>query len=270
MARTLRIALGIEYDGSAFTGWQVQPHGRSVQASVEQALAKVADHPVRVVAAGRTDRGVHALAQVVHFDSDAVRRPRAWVLGANSGLPAEVGILWAREVPDDFHARFSALERSYSYLILNRSVRSALLRDRAAWELKLLDEARMQAAARLLLGEHDFSSFRAAGCQAGTPVRQLRVLNVSRHDELVQIDVTANAFLQHMVRNLVGALMRVGAGEAPPQWVESLLGRRDRRFGAPTAPAAGLYLRDVRYPAAFDLPRQDFRAWPPLPPARSR
>lgn len=253
----MRWALGIEYDGSAFSGWQLQAHARSVQGVVQQALSAVADHPVQVVAAGRTDSGVHALAQVVHFDSEAPRRARSWVLGANSRLPRDVSLLWAQEVPAEFHARFSALERGYHYVILNRRVRSSLLRERSHWELRPLDEARMQSAADLLLGEHDFSAFRAASCQAGTPVRELRTLDVARQGSLIHIHISANAFLQHMVRNIAGALLRVGAGEQPPQWVASLLAGKDRRLAAPTAPAAGLYLQHIRYPAAFGLPRPE-------------
>ena len=250
----MRWALGIEYDGSAFAGWQRQPGARTVQSELDRALAAVADAPVQAVCAGRTDRGVHAAWQVVHFDSAAPRRPRAWVLGANSRLPPDANVLWAREVPDDFHARFSALARSYRYVILNRPVRSGLLRDRACWVHRPLDETRMREAAARLEGEHDFSAFRAAACQAGHAVRRIRRLAVTRQGPLVTLEVTANAFLQHMVRNIAGALMRVGAGDRDPQWIAALLEGRDRRLAGPTAPAAGLYLRDVRYPAAYGLP----------------
>ncbi|HUO83058.1 MAG TPA: tRNA pseudouridine(38-40) synthase TruA [Gammaproteobacteria bacterium] len=250
----MRWALGVEYDGSAYAGWQQQPGARSVQSVLDRALSAVADGPVHAVCAGRTDRGVHATGQVVHFDSAALRRPRAWVLGANSALPPDANILWAREVPDSFHARFSAIARSYRYVILNRPVRSGLLRDRSYWVHRPLDETRMRAAAAALEGEHDFSAFRAASCQAGHAVREIRRVGVTRQGPLVLVDITANAFLQRMVRNIAGALVRVGTGEEAPQWIAALLEGRDRRLAGPTAPAAGLYLREVRYPAAYGLP----------------
>ncbi|WP_297527081.1 tRNA pseudouridine(38-40) synthase TruA [Thiohalobacter sp.] len=249
-----RIALGIEYDGSAFNGWQSQPHAPSVQDAVEAALSRVADHRVRVVCAGRTDTGVHATAQVVHFDTHAVRERHAWVLGGNANLPDTVSILWAREVADDFHARFSARTRSYRYVILRRAARPALLARRVSWVHKALDVAPMQAAARHLLGEHDFSAFRALACQAKHPVRTIHRLELSEAGPFIHLDIEANAFLHHMVRNIAGTLMAVGSGERSPDWVAEVLAARDRALAGITAPPDGLYLVGVRYPQAFGLP----------------
>ena len=249
-----RIAVGIEYDGSAYAGWQSQPAAPSVQALTEQALARLAAEPVALVCAGRTDAGVHALGQVAHFDTSAVRSMRSWVLGANSELPPDVSLSWAQPVPEHFHARFSAEARTYRYLILNRDTRSALSARRATWVHRALNVERMSAAAVLLEGEHDFSAFRAAGCQAKSPVRRLARLSVQRTGEWVVIEATANAFLHHMVRNIAGLLMVVGKGDAPPQWATEVLAARDRTRSAATAPAAGLYFMAVRYPQAFGLP----------------
>jgi tRNA pseudouridine38-40 synthase len=248
-----RIAAGVEYCGAAYCGWQSQPAAPSVQAQVEQALSRIAAAPVAVVCAGRTDAGVHGLAQVIHFDTDAVRTPRAWVLGANTHLPADISVRWARAVPDDFHARFSATARSYRYLILNRSVRSAISGGLALCVYQPLDEHAMQAAASLLVGQHDFSAFRAAECQARSPVRTVRSLTVRRQGETLVIEVTANAFLHHMVRNIVGTLLVVGKGEAPPARAGEQLESRDRASGGATAPAHGLYLSGVEYPPQFGL-----------------
>ena len=237
-----RIALGLEYDGSTFAGWQSQSHARGVQASVEQALSVVADHAVSVVAAGRTDAGVHAAMQVVHFDSDARRTDRSWVLGANTNLPSEVSVLWAREVPSAFHARYSATARRYVYVIQNRLPRPALVANRVCWVREHLDQERMHAAAQALIGEHDFSSFRAAECQARTPMRNVYEIGVRRHGEFVILTVMANAFLHHMVRNIAGVVIAVGTGERPTSWVDEVLAARDRTRGGVTAPAGGLYL----------------------------
>ena len=250
----MRIALCAEYDGSDFSGWEAQPHARTVQATLEQALARVADRPVATVCAGRTDARVHALAQVVHFDSDAERAPHEWVLGANSNLPADVSVRWAQPVGEDFHARYSAECRHYRYLILNRRERPALLRARAAWERAPLDVERMQAAAAHLVGEHDFTSFRAAACQAKNPVRTLVHLEIQRRGALVAIDVAANAFLQHMVRNIAGMLVAVGNGRREPAWAGELLAARDRTRGEATASAQGLYLARIDYPPEHALP----------------
>ena len=250
----MRIALCAEYDGSDFSGWEAQPRARTVQATLEEALSRVADRPIATVCAGRTDAGVHALAQVVHFDTEAERAPHAWVLGANSNLPADVSVRWARPVDEAFHARYSAVCRHYRYLILNRRERPALLRHRAAWERAPLDVARMQAGAGHLVGEHDFTSFRAAACQAKSPVRTVVRLEVERRGALVAIDISANAFLQHMVRNVAGALLAIGAGKREPAWAGELLAARDRTRGEATAPAAGLYLARIDYPSGHDLP----------------
>jgi len=249
-----RIAVGIEYDGSAYCGWQAQPALASVQAVAEEALSRIAAAPVALVCAGRTDAGVHALGQVAHFDTEATRPMRSWVLGANSELPPDVSLRWALVVPEHFHARYSAEARTYRYLVLNRGVRSALQRARAAWVHRPLDVTAMAAAARALEGEHDFSAFRAAECQAKSPVRRLESLRVERQGERVWIEATANAFLHHMVRNLVGVLLQVGRGEAEPGWAAQVLAGRDRTRAAATAPAHGLYLWHVRYPPEFALP----------------
>jgi len=256
----MRIAMGVEYDGTVFCGWQHQDHCRSVQQAVEAALSKVADHPVRTVCAGRTDTGVHATAQVIHFDSEAVRPEHAWVMGGNVNLPRAVSLRWARVVDEDFHARYSATARTYRYLILNRGQRPALLRRRVCWEHRPLDAERMQAAGELLLGEHDFSAFRAAGCQARHPVRTIERLEVARTGELIRIDVTANAFLHHMVRNIAGTLIKVGRGERPVEWVAEVLAGRDRTAAGVTAPPEGLYFVQVVYPERFGLPGEP--VWP--------
>ncbi len=252
----MRIALGIEYDGSGFCGWQTQQRGRTVQGCVEAALAKVANEPVRVVCAGRTDAGVHATGQVIHFDTNVSRSPRSWVLGTNVNLPADISVCWAQPVNDDFHARFQAHERRYRYVILNRMTRPALLRNRVCWIHQSLACELMSEAARPLLGEHDFSSFRAASCQAKHAVRTLINLEVQRSGDYVYIDVTANAFLYHMVRNLAGVLMAIGHGEQPASWAREVLEARDRTVGGVTAPAAGLYFVGVLYPQSFALPEQ--------------
>jgi tRNA pseudouridine38-40 synthase len=249
-----RFAAGVEYDGRAYSGWQVQPALNTVQDVVQRALARVADSPVECTCAGRTDAGVHALAQVAHFDSDAVRGERAWRLGANTYLPSDVSVVWVREVPAHFHARYSALARSYRYVIHNRDSRPALASGRATWERRPLDVARMHAAAQSLLGEHDFSSFRAIECQAKSPVRRVDRLDVTRDGEWVMLDITANAFLHHMVRNIAGLLLSVGHGESDPERVAAVLAARDRRINAATAPPDGLYLAAVRYPPEFGLP----------------
>lgn len=257
----MRIAAGVEYDGSGFHGWQRQVGQRSVQACLEEALSRVADQPVHVVTAGRTDAGVHAAGQVVHFDCAAQRPMRAWVRGATTRLPRDIAVLWAREVPDDFNARFAALERRYCYVILNRPVRPALLRGRVTFEYRVLDEARMQAGADMLVGSHDFSAFRAAACQARSPRRELYCLEVRREGALVTIRAHANAFLHHMVRNLAGVLMTIGAGEREPGWAREVLDGRARALGGVTAPPDGLYLEAVRYPARFRLPESPGSEW---------
>ena len=256
----MRLALGVEYDGSQFAGWEAQPGRRTVQESVETALSSVADGPVRVVCAGRTDAGVHAWGQVVHCDLPVQRAERAWLLGGNANLPPDVAFTWAKPVPADFDARRSALRRHYRYLIYCHPLRPALLRDRVCWECRPLDEERMQVGGDLLLGEHDFSAFRAAACQARSPVRRIERLEVSRRDRLISIDVVANAFLHHMVRNIAGVLISIGLGKNPPDWARQVLEGRDRRLGGVTAQPQGLYLVRVEYPGHFGVPTV-----PPLP-----
>ncbi|MEX0373961.1 tRNA pseudouridine(38-40) synthase TruA [Spiribacter pallidus] len=249
-----RIALGIEYDGAEYSGWQRQAHARSVQAALEGAISAVACHPVEVAAAGRTDAGVHALGQVVHFDTAAKRPDRAWVRGVNSHLPADIGVRWVAHPGAGFDARRSGLARRYQYLLQDTPLRPVLARQRVGWTWQSMDVAAMAAAAAPLIGEHDFSSFRAAGCQAPHAVRRLLRLDVYRQGGVVVFDVEANAFLHHMVRNLVGSLMQVGSGERSSDWLAEVLAARDRRRAGVTAPAAGLYLLGVRYPPGFGLP----------------
>jgi len=249
-----RIAVGIEYDGSGFAGWQSQPTVRTVQQVLESALGAVAAEPVSLVAAGRTDAGVHARAQVAHFDTHAERSPRGWILGANTEAPPDVALSWVQPVPAHFHARYSATARVYRYLILNRTARSALYAARAAWVTRTLDARAMAEAAELLVGEHDFSAFRSSECQAKSPVRRLTRLAVERRGDWIVIEAVANAFLHHMVRNLAGLLIAVGKGDERPGWARTVLEGRDRTRAAATAPAAGLCLWEVLYPAAFGLP----------------
>jgi tRNA pseudouridine38-40 synthase len=252
-----RIALGIEYLGSRYAGWQFQQHALSVQQVVEEALSRVADHPLRVHCAGRTDAGVHALAQVVHFETAAQRPLRAWTLGVNAHLPDDVSIRWAQPVRPDFHARFSAQARHYRYLIIRRPVRTALWHQRALWTHRALEVARMQGAAQALIGRHDFTSFRALGCQAKSPVRTLHRLELLERGPLLELRVCADGFLHHMVRNIVGVLLAIGRGEAAVNWTTELLALRDRSRGGVTAPAHGLYLTQVDYSAADGIPTPD-------------
>ncbi|MGS0996932.1 tRNA pseudouridine(38-40) synthase TruA [Rhodanobacter sp. UC4451_H18] len=252
----MRIALGIEYDGTDFFGWQRLTEGPSVQGAVEEALSKVAAHPVLVSCAGRTDAGVHGRCQVVHFDTDARRELRGWVLGACSNLPASVAVLWAQPVPDSFHARFSARSRRYRYHILNRPVRAALDARYVTWERLPLDAQRMHEAAQSLLGEHDFSAFRALSCQAPHPRRSVLEISVRREGEHVMLEIEANAFLHHMVRNIAGSLLLVGRGEQPVEWMAELLAARDRQVAGPTAPASGLTFIGPRYEAHWGLPTE--------------
>jgi tRNA pseudouridine38-40 synthase len=260
----MKIAAVIEYCGSRYSGWQHQPHARSIQQQVETALRRVADHTVQVQCAGRTDTGVHALHQVIHFETDAVRTGHAWVAGGNTYLPEHISILWAQPVADDFHARYAALRRSYRYVILNRTTRPGLNPELVAWEYRPLDARRMNQAAAALIGEHDFSAFRAAGCQAKVPIRNVHRLNVFRAGEYVVIEITANAYLQHMVRNIAGVLMAIGAGEKPIEWAGQVLEGRDRTQGGVTAPAGGLYLTCVEYPEKYGIPEPVPDCWPLL------
>lgn len=256
----MRIALGVEYDGSWYHGWQRQSNGVSIQATLEEAVSRVADHPVQLVCAGRTDAGVHATAQVVHFDTESVRDSRAWILGSNSNLPPHVSVLWAQPVAEAFHARFRAEWRSYRYIILNRFTRPSLhARYATGWHRPLNAEL-MHEAGHCLLGEHDFSAYRASECQAKTPVKTVHELTITRSGNWIYLDVRANGFLHHMVRNIAGVLMRVGAGEQPPEWPRQVLESRRRELGGITAPPNGLYLTGVGYPRHFDIP-----APPPAP-----
>jgi len=250
----MRIALGIEYDGTSYNGWQRQKTGLGVQQRLEEALTIVANEDVGVICAGRTDTGVHASGQVIHFDTNSERSNRGWLLGANSNLPSDVTVVWAQPVDEEFHARFSATARSYRYVILNRLQRSALHRNRAWWVYEPLDAARMHEAAQQLVGRHDFSAFRAAACQAKSPVREIRHIAVSRSDNWLTLEVTANAFLQHMVRNIAGTLAAVGQGEQNIDWVTTVLESRDRKAGGLAAPPHGLTLVGVEYPESFGLP----------------
>lgn len=255
-AQMQRIALGIEYNGSAFNGYQLQAAGtRTVQGELEQAISKVANQEVRLTCAGRTDTGVHATGQVVHFDTTAERELKAWVLGGNVNLPRDISVNWAHEVSDDFSARFSATSRSYRYILLNRRVRPAIFQHNVAWIFEQLDAAKMNTAAQHLLGEHDFSAFRSSQCQATHAIREMQNIRVNREGEYVILDIQANAFLHHMVRNIMGTLLMVGKGEQSPDWLAEILRAKDRRQAGITASAAGLYLVNVEYPSSFGLPR---------------
>ena len=253
----MRIALGVEYDGSGFNGWQSQPDVPNVQDTLQAALSGIAGETIAVVAAGRTDTGVHALEQVVHFDTSVERPLTAWVRGTNALLPESVAVLWAHAVPDEFHARFSAQARSYRYLLFNRPVRSAVQHGKAGWFHASLDLDAMREAAQFLLGEHDFSAFRASECQANSAVKNLSQLDIRRHGETIIFNLTANAFLHHMVRNIVGCLVYIGKGKYPPQWLQQVLEGRDRSQAAPTFAPDGLYLRHVAYDVQWGLPQQE-------------
>lgn len=250
----MKFAACIEYDGTFFFGWQRLSHAPSVQEHVERALSQVAAHPVSVVCAGRTDSGVHGIGQVIHFETTAVRPERGWLFGSNAKLPDGIAMRWIQPVAEDFHARFSARSRRYRYIILNRPARPALLANRVCWQHGKLDVEAMHTAAQVLIGEQDFSSFRAAGCQANHALREILALQVTQANNFVYVDIVANAFLHHMVRNIVGSLLKVGAGERPVEWLAELLALRDRTKAGITAPAAGLYFVHVDYPAEFGLP----------------
>lgn len=250
----MRIALGLEYSGVPFTGWQSQADGRGVQDALERALSAVADARVATIAAGRTDTGVHATLQVVHFETEAVRPGNAWVRGVNAHLPSAVAVQWAQPVPAGFHARFAATARHYTYLLVPRATRPALLAGRVGWYHRPLDVDAMREGAAALAGTHDFSAFRAAECQAVSPVKTISQLNIERDGDYVRFDFSANAFLHHMIRNIVGALVYVGAGKHPPGWIAELLEARDRTRAAPTFSADGLYFTGPSYDAQWGLP----------------
>ena len=257
---TLRYGAVVEYDGSQFCGWQRQLHCDAVQQAVEKALSRVADQPLRVACAGRTDTGVHAWHQVIHFDTTALREPRNWVLGANANLPESIRLHWVDTMPAQFHARFSAVSRTYRYLILNRPVKAAVMHSGLSWCRHPLSVQAMAEAAGALIGEQDFSAFRGAGCQSNTPMRNVKSVEVFQQGDIIAIEICANAFLLHMVRNIAGALIAVGRGKQKVGWIIELLAGRDRTQSAETAPAAGLYLIDVGYPEQYQLPYR-------LPPA---
>ena len=250
----MRIALGLEYEGAAFRGWQSQADGGGVQDALEHALSAIAGGTIRAVAAGRTDAGVHATIQVAHFDTEAMRPETAWVRGANALLPQSIAVRWALPIDPSFHARFAATGRRYTYVLLDRAVRPALYAGRVGWYHRPLAIEAMRAAAETLLGSHDFSAFRAAECQAKSPVKRLDLLSVTRDEDMIRFEFHADAFLQHMVRNIVGALVCVGDGRRPIDWLKELLESRDRTRGAPTFAAAGLYLTGIDYPARWNLP----------------
>lgn len=255
----MRIAIGVEYDGRPYSGWQSQADGQTVQDTLQHALSQIAGETIPVIAAGRTDTGVHALEQVVHFDTGVERPLTAWVRGTNALLPDSIAVLWAHAVPDEFHARFSAHGRSYRYVLINRATRLAIHAGKAGWYHAPLDVAAMQAAAKFLIGKHDFSSFRAAGCQAKSPVKHLQRLDISRHGEMLIFDLSADAFLHHMVRNIVGCLVYVGKGKHPPEWLAEILDGRERTHAAPTFAPDGLYLRRIQYEAKWGLPQSEDR-----------
>ncbi|MSS75900.1 MAG: tRNA pseudouridine(38-40) synthase TruA [Methyloglobulus sp.] len=248
-----RIVLGVEYDGSGFFGWQWQTNLPSVQGELEKALSKVANHPVTVICAGRTDTGVHALEQVVHFDVNVERDLDAWLLGGNCNLPDTIRITWVKQAIGDFHARYSAIARLYRYIILNRPVKSALLGKQSTWCYHPLDADVMSKAAQHLLGSHDFSSFRAQGCQSKSPIRIVHFVEVYREGDQVIIEICANAFLHHMVRNIAGVLIDIGVGKQAEDWTLALLAAKKRAVGGVTAPPYGLYLEAVYYPDCYGI-----------------
>lgn len=253
----MRIAIGVDFNGRNYRGWQTQQPGvRSVQETLESAIARVANHPVTVHGAGRTDAGVHGSGMVAHFDTDALRSERSWMLGVNTHLPDDIALRWVCPVSDEFHARFKAVARRYRYVIYNHAFRSSLLAGMVTWHYHKLDLARMQAAARYLVGEHDFTSFRAVACQAPHPRRHVHFIELTQRGPLIVLDIQANGFLHHMVRNIAGVLMAIGQGKAEPEWAQEVLHAQDRTLGGVTAPPDGLYFVDVHYPEQFVLPRE--------------
>jgi tRNA pseudouridine38-40 synthase len=253
----VRIVLILEYDGSNYCGWQSQPAGCSVQDQLELALSRIAQDNIRVTTAGRTDTGVHALYQVAHFDTLVKRPLSAWVRGVNTFLPKDITVLWAAETSENFHARYSAFERRYQYILLNRPTRPGCHDHKVGWFHEPLDLDRMKNGAEKLIGEHDFSAFRAAECQAKSAIRKLTRLDISQHGNMLVFDLTANAFLHHMVRNIVGCLVYVGKGKYPPDWIWTLLKSCDRSMAAPTFSPAGLYLSGIVYDSKWNLPHPD-------------
>jgi tRNA pseudouridine38-40 synthase len=253
----MRIAIGVDFNGRNFRGWQIQQDGmRTVQESLEQAIASVANHPVTLHGAGRTDAGVHGAGMIAHFDTTSVRPNRSWVRGVNTHLPDDIALRWVCPVSDEFHARFKAVARRYRYVIYNHPIRSSLLSGMVTWHHYPLDLERMQAAARYLVGEHDFTSFRAMACQAPHPRRHVHFVELTQRGPLIVLDIQGNGFLHHMVRNIAGVLMAIGQGKAEPLWAQEVLEARDRTLGGVTAPSDGLYFVDVHYPEEFVLPRE--------------
>lgn len=253
---THRYAAGIEYDGTRFLGWQTQDQTPTVQATVEAAMSFVANEPIVLTCAGRTDTGVHALGQVAHFESSAIRSERSWVLGSNTRLPDDVAVKWVRQVPMDFHARYSAIDRRYRYRIVRSTHRPVLDRHQSMWAYFDLDVARMDEAARALIGEHDFTSYRTVACQSPTPMRLVKHIGFSASSGIIDIEFIANAFLHHMIRNIVGSLLLVGRGERPVEWIGEVLAARNRKLAGPTASPQGLVFLGPRYPAHFPLPSE--------------
>lgn len=252
----MRWALGISYLGQAYDGWQSQPSGRTVQDKLEAALARFADQPVSTVCAGRTDAGVHGLMQVVHFDTEADREPFSWVRGTNAFLPPDIAVQWAQAVPNAFHSRASAIARRYAYVLLQSPVRPSIESGRAGWVFRPLDETAMRAAASRLLGQHDFTSFRASACQARSPVKTMRRIDIARSGPYWRFEFEADAFLHHMIRNIMGCLLVVGQGQQPPQWMDEVLAARDRDAAAPTFAPDGLYFLGPLYEARWGLPEK--------------
>lgn len=250
----MRIALGIEYNGHGFYGWQVQRGLNTIQGTLEDALAKVANESIHLFCAGRTDANVHATGQVVHFDTRAKRHIDAWIWGTNSYLPPSIVVRWSRQVDYSFHARFTAITRRYRYIIFNHPIRTAILSTRASWHYYPLDVEPMREAGKCLIGEHDFSSFRSSQCNSKTPMRNVTKFNMRRHGDFVILEIEANAFLHHMVRNIAGALMKIGAGFKDPVWMQAILEAKDRTAAAETAPPEGLYLAQVGYPKPYIFP----------------
>ncbi len=253
----MKLAFGIEYDGSNYHGWQSQDDVATVQGVLEKAISQIADQPVRVYCAGRTDTGVHGLGQVVHIETDVIRKDSAWLFGVNANLPNDISVKWIKQVQEDFHARFSATRRVYQYYILNRQARSAFLSKKVVWERRPLSLEKMKQAASFLIGTHDFSAYRSQACQAHSPIRTIYRLELRKQGPIITLEIEANAFLHHMVRNISGVLMEVGMERAKPEWARDVLECRDRRLGGVTAPPDGLYLVKVFYPEIFDLPRTE-------------
>jgi len=251
-----KYVIGLEYCGSTYSGWQRQKHSQSIQQVVEKSLSFVANEPISLICAGRTDAGVHATGQIAHFETSSIRTARGWLLGSNSRLPQNIRILWIKPIDENFHARFSAVSRLYRYIIFNSPVSSGLFSDKSSWYRQPLSHKKMKQAAQNLLGEQDFSAFRGAGCQSKSSFRNVQMIEVLRKKDLVFIDIRANAFLYHMVRNIVGSLLEVGAERQPVDWLKQLLLKKDRNLAGATAPACGLYFIHAQYPECYNLPEQ--------------